>query len=62
MGTWLKRHWAGWTVGLLTSDRQIPQLMRLKPKRKIPLFNGALDCRLFLFDMVEGSHRKLDRD
>ena len=32
--------------------------MRLNPKLKIPLFNGNLDCRLFLFDMVAGSNRK----
>ena len=31
--------------------------MRLSPKRKIPLYNGNLDCRLFLLDMVRGSHR-----
>lgn len=36
----------------------MPKLMRLKPKRKIPLFNGNLDCRLFLLDMVAGSNRE----
>ena len=29
-----------------------------KPKRKIPLFNGNLDCRLFLLNMVAGSNRE----
>ncbi|MDO4907189.1 class I SAM-dependent RNA methyltransferase [Neisseria sp.] len=57
LGTWLKQHYAGWRAGMFTADREMPKLMRLSPKRKIPLFNGNLDCRLFLIDMVAGSNR-----
>ena len=57
LGSWLKQHYAGWTAGLFSGDMDMPKLMRLKPKRKIPLFNGNLDCRLFLLDMVAGSNR-----
>ncbi|MFC3874499.1 THUMP domain-containing class I SAM-dependent RNA methyltransferase [Neisseria musculi] len=57
LGTWLKQHYAGWRAGMFTADRDMPKLMRLSPKRKIPLFNGNLDCRLFLLDMVAGSNR-----
>ena len=57
LGSWLKQRYAGWTVGMFTGDMEMPKLMRLKPKRKIPLYNGNLDCRLFLFDMVSGSNR-----
>ena len=57
LGTWLKQHYAGWLVGMFTGDRDMPKFMRLSPKRKIPLFNGNLDCRLFLMDMVKGSNR-----
>jgi len=35
----------------------LPKLMRLKPSRKIPLFNGPIECRLYLFEMVAGSNR-----
>ncbi|MDF7676459.1 THUMP domain-containing protein [Neisseriaceae bacterium ESL0693] len=58
LGSWLKQYFAGWLIGLFTADRDMPKLMRLSPKRKIPLFNGNLDCRLFLLDMVAGSHRQ----
>ena len=58
LGSWLKQDWAGWTIGMFTGDMQMPKGMRLKPKRKIPLYNGNLDCRLFLFDMVLGRNRK----
>ena len=57
LGSWLKQHYAGWLAGMLTADRDMPKLMRLQPKRKIPLYNGNLDCRLFLIDMVKGSNR-----
>jgi len=36
----------------------LPKLVRLQPVRRVPLFNGALECRLFEFRMVAGSHRK----
>ena len=53
----LKQYYAGWTAALFSGDMELPRLMRLKPRRKIPLYNGKLDCRLFLFDMVAGSNR-----
>ncbi|MBR6877068.1 MAG: class I SAM-dependent RNA methyltransferase, partial [Neisseriaceae bacterium] len=57
LGSWLKQYYAGWSAAMFTGDKEMPKLMRLKPKRKIPLYNGKLDCRLFLFDMVSGSNR-----
>ena len=57
LGAWLKQHYAGWLAGVFTGDRDMPKFMRLSPKSKIPLYNGNLDCRLFLMDMVKGSNR-----
>lgn len=54
----LKANFAGWTAWMLTSDRTLPQQMRLKESRKTVLFNGALECRFFRFDMVAGSNRR----
>jgi putative N6-adenine-specific DNA methylase len=31
--------------------------MRLKPLRRAPLHNGALDCRLFGFELVSAGYR-----
>ncbi|NLC35205.1 MAG: class I SAM-dependent RNA methyltransferase [Alcaligenaceae bacterium] len=53
----LKRHYAGWNVNIITSNLELPSLMRLKPRRRHPVYNGALDCRLFSFEMVEKSYR-----
>ncbi|WP_373994615.1 class I SAM-dependent RNA methyltransferase [Massilia sp. 9096] len=54
----LKQRFAGWTVFLFTADLGLPKLLRLKESRKTPFFNGALECRLFRFDMVAGFNRR----
>ena len=53
----LKREFAGWQVNAITSDLDLPKHLRLKANRRTPLFNGALDCRLFNFELVEKSYR-----
>jgi len=53
----LKRQWPGWTAWLLTSDRNLPRQMRLSESRKVPLFNGPLECRFFAFELVNGTYR-----
>jgi putative N6-adenine-specific DNA methylase len=52
-----KRHYAGWTAWVLTPEMKLPSLMRLKESRRVPLWNGPIECRLFRFDMVAGSAR-----
>lgn len=54
----LKQNYSGWQIGVITSDLSLPQKLRLKPNRRYPLYNGALDCRLFSFEMVEGGNRR----
>ena len=54
----LKQRFAGWTAYLFTADLGLPKLLRLKESRKTPFFNGALECRLFRFDMVAGFNRR----
>ena len=51
----LKRHYAGWTAWLLSPEMKLPTLMRLKESRRVPLYNGAIECRLFRFDMTAGA-------
>lgn len=57
-GTTLKQRFAGWKVFLFSADLGLPRLLRLKEARKTPFFNGALECRLFRFDMVAGYNRR----
>ncbi|MBS0314245.1 MAG: class I SAM-dependent RNA methyltransferase [Proteobacteria bacterium] len=57
LGAWLKRSLAGWRVAFITADRAFPGGIGLKPTRRTPLFNGALDCRLYEFELYAGSRR-----
>ena len=58
LATALKKNFAGWTCYFFTADLRMPKLMRLTPSKKTPLYNGALECRLFEIKMVAGSNRK----
>lgn len=53
-----KKNYAGWTAWVLTPDLKLPSRMRLKESRRVPMWNGPIECRLFRFDMVKGSARK----
>ena len=55
-----KRNYAGWTAWVLSPDAKLPGRMRLKESRRIPMWNGPIECRLFRFDMVAGTARKPD--
>ena len=61
LGDALKRGYAGWRCYIFTADLRLPKLIGLQPARRIPLWNGALECRLYEFDIVAGTHRKLQR-
>ena len=58
LGSALKRNFAGWNCYFLTADMRLPKLMRLTPSKKTPLYNGAIECRVFEFKMVAGSNRR----
>ena len=57
LGDALKRHWSGWRCHFLSADPNLPKLIRLKASRRTPVFNGALECRLYEYRMVSGSAR-----
>ena len=52
-----KKNYAGWTAWMLSPDLKLPGKMRLKESRRVPMWNGPIECRLFRFDMVKGSAR-----
>ena len=52
-----KKNYTGWHAWLLTPDLKLPGKMRLKESRRVPMWNGPIECRLFRFDMIRGSLR-----
>jgi len=57
LGDTLKKNFAGWRCYLFTADLRLPKLIRLQPSARTPLWNGALECRLYEFRIVAGPHR-----
>ena len=58
LGNVLKQRFGGWNAYLFTADLRLPKLMRLSASKRTPLYNGAIECRLFEYKIVAGSNRK----
>jgi len=58
LGDWLKQRFAGWRAYILTGDARVPKRIGLTPSKRIPLFNGDLECRLYEFVIVKGGARR----
>ena len=50
-GRHLKDHFDGWQMDVLTADMGLPGQLRMKETKRTPLFNGAIECRLFRFEI-----------
>jgi putative N6-adenine-specific DNA methylase len=61
LGDALKRNFAGWSAYLFTGDLRLAKLIGLKADKRTPLWNGAIECRLFAFRIVAGSMRERGR-
>ena len=58
VGDVLKKKFAGWRAYLFTADTRLPKLIGLSPSKRTPLYNGALECRLYEFKIVSGAMRR----
>jgi putative N6-adenine-specific DNA methylase len=61
LGDVLKKKFSGWNAYIFTADPLLPKLIRLTPSRRVPLFNGALECRLLEYKMVQGGMRRVKK-
>jgi putative N6-adenine-specific DNA methylase len=58
LGAALKAQYAGWTAYLISPEMKLPGQLGLKASKRTVLYNGNIECRLFEFRMVAGSHRR----
>lgn len=58
----VKEHCPGWQLGILTANSELAREMRMRPKKVNKLFNGALPCELFLYDVLSASAATLRED
>jgi putative N6-adenine-specific DNA methylase len=57
IGNHLKKAYNGWDAWILSGNLNAIKYIGLKPSRKIPLFNGPIDCRLNKFELYQGSKK-----
>ena len=57
VGEALRNGWAGWRIWMLSADPALPRQIGMKESRRTPLFNGALECRFFRFDVFAPGER-----
>lgn len=51
VGQAFRSGWAGWEIWMLSADPALPGQFGMKESRRTPLFNGALECRFFRFEV-----------
>lgn len=56
-GDQLKKKAQSATAWLLVGNRELANQIGLKAKRRIPLFNGPIECRLLKYELYSGSRK-----
>ncbi len=60
MGDIFKQRCAGWKAAVFTGSAELMKEIGLKTKRKVPLWNGPIECRLLTYEMYTGTVKKAD--
>ena len=57
IGDTFKQKYAGWTAWVLSSNLEVLKHLGLRPSRKVPLYNGPLECRFNKYEMYAGTKK-----
>jgi 23S rRNA G2445 N2-methylase RlmL len=55
IGDFLKQRCAGYTGCVFTGNMDLSRKVGLRSSRRVPFYNGPIDCRLLVYDLFEGS-------
>jgi 23S rRNA G2445 N2-methylase RlmL len=58
IGDFFKQKCKGYSGYIFTGNLDLAKKVGLKAQRRIPFFNGAIECRLLEYDIYEGSGKK----
>ena len=58
IGDKLKKDYVGWRAALFCSEDAPWRVIGLKPSRRIPLMNGSIKTKLFIYQMYSGTRKK----
>ena len=59
IGDFLKQKCRGYTGYIFTGNPDLAKKVGLKANRRVPFFNGAIECRLLEYALYEGSRKKV---
>ena len=51
LGESLRNHFVGWKAAVMTGNPELAKQIAIRARRRHALYNGALECRLFHFDV-----------
>ena len=57
LGDFFKRKCQGYKGCLFTGNLNLARQVGLKTKRRIPFYNGEIECRLLVYELYEGSRK-----
>ena len=58
IGTQLKHQYEGWGAAIISGNIQALKRLGLRPSKKWPLFNGAIECRLCKYELFKGKRKE----
>jgi len=62
IGDFFKQRLPGWRGFLFTGNPELAKRVGLKPRRRTPLFNAKIECRLLEYEMYQGTRRVFPKD
>jgi hypothetical protein len=57
IGDFFKKRLPGWRGFVFTGNPDLAAKVGLKPRRKTPLFNAKIECRLLEYELYQGTRR-----
>jgi len=57
IGDFFKQKCRGYAGYILTGNLDLAKKVGLRAKRKVPFFNGGIECRLLQYELYEGSRK-----
>lgn len=57
IGDTLKQHYQGFDAFVFTGNLEAAKNIGLRTSRRIPLYNGSIECRLLKYELYRGSRR-----
>jgi 23S rRNA (guanine2445-N2)-methyltransferase / 23S rRNA (guanine2069-N7)-methyltransferase len=62
LGVSLNTHYQGWRAAVLTSNLTLAKAIGLRSNKQYTLYNGALECKLYCFDISASNELKGTKD